>query len=224
MTEQPQVQAHAPVARTTPWPAGAFVGGALCLDFCNTVADGLKHRRQNRLQSFDDLVGWHRAQSLVGDLDAVRLDGVAARDPERATRLIEDALGLREHLHAIFSSVAAGLPPPEGALTAINDLLPAAVRTPLLVADHNRCLDSVVEQTEDLRRLLWPIVRSAAELLTGPNLGLLRECGRCSWLFLDRTRNRSRRWCRMESCGNRAKVQRYDRRRRAKADPSEAAG
>ncbi len=72
---------------------------------------------------------------------------------------------------------------------------------------------------EDLQSPLWPIARSAAELLTGPELDRVRECGHCSWLFLDTSKNRRRRGCRMEVSGNRAKSARhYSRKKAARAD------
>jgi predicted RNA-binding Zn ribbon-like protein len=63
---------------------------------------------------------------------------------------------------------------------------------------------------------LWPLVRQAAELLVGADLKRVRECAAsdCRWLFLDTSKNHSRRWCDMKSCGNRAKVRRFYRRKR----------
>jgi predicted RNA-binding Zn ribbon-like protein len=82
----------------------------------------------------------------------------------------------------------------------------------------------------DLAPLLAPVVRAAAELLTSDELVRIRECGSdtCFWLFLDRSKNGTRRWGDMKVCGNRAKARRhYQRekraarpRRRAKAEPS----
>lgn len=45
----------------------------------------------------------------------------------------------------------------------------------------------------------------------------LKRCGNplCRWIFLDGSRNRSRRWCDMAACGNRAKVARHRRMARA---------
>jgi predicted RNA-binding Zn ribbon-like protein len=65
--------------------------------------------------------------------------------------------------------------------------------------------------------MLWPVVRSAAELLTSDELGRVRECAadNCAWLFLDRSKNRSRRWCDMAVCGNRDKVRRFRQRSRS---------
>ena len=71
-----------------------------------------------------------------------------------------------------------------------------------------------------LDRPLWPIARSAAELLTGPAHEHVKQCpgAHCGWVFLDLTKNHRRRWCEMEVCGSRAKVRRYrERLRRADA-------
>jgi predicted RNA-binding Zn ribbon-like protein len=66
-------------------------------------------------------------------------------------------------------------------------------------------------------RPLWAIVRSAADLLVSDDRTQLRECSAddCHWLFLDTTRNRSRQWCSMTSCGNRAKARRHYARGRS---------
>ena len=65
-----------------------------------------------------------------------------------------------------------------------------------------------------LRGIVRPVLRSAADLMTSADLRRVRRCAgaTCDWLFMDRSRNRTRRWCDMESCGNRAKPQRYYKR------------
>lgn len=82
------------------------------------------------------------------------------------------------------------------------------------------------EEAADLARPLWPVARSAAELLTSPDLGRVHEClgDNCGWLFLDTSRNRRRTWCSMEGCGNRAKARRHYARRRATPGGDGAAG
>ncbi|MCK4470533.1 MAG: CGNR zinc finger domain-containing protein, partial [Anaerolineae bacterium] len=67
----------------------------------------------------------------------------------------------------------------------------------------------------DLDRMLWPIVRSAAELLTSGDLRKVRQCARegCDWLFVDASKNHSRRWCSMNMCGSRVKARRYYQRK-----------
>jgi predicted RNA-binding Zn ribbon-like protein len=65
---------------------------------------------------------------------------------------------------------------------------------------------------------VWGVLRSAADLLTSDDLGRLRECASdtCAWLFLDHSKNRSRRWCDMTVCGNRDKVRRHRQRQRGR--------
>jgi predicted RNA-binding Zn ribbon-like protein len=77
---------------------------------------------------------------------------------------------------------------------------------------------------------LWGVTRSAADLLTSDTeRPLVRECSAedCHWLFLDTTRNRSRQWCSMKSCGNRQKARRHYQRVRSQqvhgATPPESA-
>jgi predicted RNA-binding Zn ribbon-like protein len=67
-----------------------------------------------------------------------------------------------------------------------------------------------------LDRVLWPVVRSAADLLTSPELERVGQCRgeECGWLFLDISRSRRRQWCHMADCGNLAKVRRFRQRRR----------
>jgi predicted RNA-binding Zn ribbon-like protein len=69
---------------------------------------------------------------------------------------------------------------------------------------------------EDPAGFLWPVARAATELLTSRQLSRVRECAddRCGWLFLDMSKNSSRRWCAMADCGNRAKARRYRVRRK----------
>jgi predicted RNA-binding Zn ribbon-like protein len=68
------------------------------------------------------------------------------------------------------------------------------------------------EESDALDVMLWPITRSAVELLTSDELDRVKQCGRCDWLFLDKSRNRSRRWCSMDACGNRIKMARRYKR------------
>ncbi len=71
-----------------------------------------------------------------------------------------------------------------------------------------------------LARPLWALARSAADLLTSPRLSRVRECpgeDGCGWLFLDTSKNGSRRWCSMQGCGSRAKARRYAGRRRGRS-------
>jgi len=75
---------------------------------------------------------------------------------------------------------------------------------------------------DDLERPLWEIAHSAADLLTSGDQERVKECASttCEWVFLDKSRNRSRRWCDMSDCGNRAKARRFQARKRAAVRPA----
>ncbi len=201
------------------WGPAQFIGGALCLDFANTVGGELKARTDNRLQRYADLVSWGL---YAGALDAPIADALSrrdGRDPAGAAAALEQAVALRDGLYRIFSPIAAGAAADPADLERLNGAFAEAMAhlavTPRRLSYGWRWSG----MAEDLASPLWPIARSAAELLTGPELDRVRECGRCSWLFLDTSKNRRRRWCRMEVCGNRAKSARhYSRKRGVRAD------
>ena len=64
---------------------------------------------------------------------------------------------------------------------------------------------------------LHPVVHAAVELLTEGPLDRVKTCGNCRWLFLDQSRNHSRRWCSMDECGLQMKHARFVERRRSRA-------
>ena len=74
------------------------------------------------------------------------------------------------------------------------------------------------EDPADLVRPLREVLCRVLALLASP-LGRLRRCEApdCDWFFLDRSRNGTRRWCSMETCGNRAKARRHYERGRKTA-------
>ena len=68
--------------------------------------------------------------------------------------------------------------------------------------------DWTAPPTEPLERE-WQVLWSAARLLTGTHRDRMRACPGCSQLYLDQSRNRSRHWCDMQTCGNRAKQRKW---------------
>jgi len=214
MTEQRQLPAEIPPERA-PFK---LLGGRLCLDFVDTVNWDSPRRARERFYSFADLVDWAQFMEQVSDSQAERLRGAAARRPAEAKTIYRQAIDLRATLHRIFGAVAAGQPPDSDDLAGLNAALAAAMPHLRLRpgADHFEWgwSDELL-----LDRVLWPVVRSAAELLTSKELDRVGQCAgeSCGWLFLDTSRNRSRRWCEMEHCGNRAKARRHYRRHKQAA-------
>jgi len=185
-------------------------GGRLCLDFANTVS-GSRARPTERLHSYDDLISWARQAGTVDEREAQRLAQAARRHPADAARVLADAVHLREALFRIFSAGTEDRLPQPGDVEALNAALPVALAHQRLEVGADGFVWGGAGSVDALERVLWPVVRSAADLLTSPERGRVRRCGgaNCDWLFMDNSRNHSRRWCDMGSCGNRAKARRY---------------
>jgi predicted RNA-binding Zn ribbon-like protein len=193
-------------------------GGRACLDFANTRSSSGEH-----LISYFDLVGFASQSNLITPADVDWLHARAAREPAAAQGVLARAVRLREAVQSIFASLAAGQPPSQAKLGVLNAELasslghaqvqPSDTQGDYVWGWRDRALDLP----------LWPVCRSAAEMLVSESeRRLVRECGAgdCTWLFVDTTRNRSRQWCSMRSCGNREKARRHYQRQRASRDAS----
>jgi predicted RNA-binding Zn ribbon-like protein len=143
-------------------------------------------------------------------------------EPTIAAGVLTRAKRLRAAMRAIFAPLAAGAKLPTAELGVLNSNLAASLSharvVPTGAGDGYRWGWS----GRNLDAPLWPITRSAADLLTSDEeRALVRQCGAddCAWLFLDTSRNRTRQWCSMQGCGNREKARRHYERRRATVEP-----
>jgi predicted RNA-binding Zn ribbon-like protein len=204
-------------------PAGEHAfdlsGGSLCLDFANTVSDRGSDHPVEHLRRWADLVAWGRQAGALDDGQAASLARRGEARPREAAALLDQALALREAIFATFAAVAAGREPPAAAVAVLNAHLPRALSHLQLSPAREGLVLDWEEDPAALDRLLWPVAWGAARLLTSEDRGAVRECAAsdCRWLFLDRSRNHSRRWCDMKACGNRAKARRHYRRQHRQA-------
>jgi len=185
-------------------------GGRLCFAVVNSVL-------WRRSATPDDLLTDYQALVRQVDLahalpDATGLLDSAAADPAAARRALVAGVGLREVLFDLFSAVAAGEPAQPADLVALNTELAEALQQ-LALADGHR-LGWPRNLSLDLPR--WQVAVSAAAVLSADDPTRIKQCPgeRCGWVFLDASRNRSRRWCEPNECGNRERVRAYYRRSR----------
>lgn len=200
-------------------PPFAWLGGALCLEFVNTVTWVESGPPVNeRFRAGTDVVDWARAAGVIGDAASPPTVGADVADA-----LLQRALAAREALHSVLRHVANRTEPPRELTDRFNEWVGWSAERLRLVPDATgpwtwEAPSSTAARPADLTAaVLAPVVRSAVELLRSPEIDLLRDCAnpRCGWLFLDRSRNRNRRWCDMRECGSRAKARRHYRRRQA---------
>jgi predicted RNA-binding Zn ribbon-like protein len=140
--------------------------------------------------------------------------------PEAAQRTLEAAIDLREAMYQVFWAIVKKKPVPSLALISLNQTVQQAARYASLVPANGKFEWQFDWRSSDLDAPLWPIARSAADLLVSDQLPYVRACASktCEWLFLDQSKNHRKRWCDMTKCGNRAKVQRfYSRNKKASA-------
>lgn len=192
---------------------GDMIGGNVALDFANTAGFHALEDRTESLASYRDLIGWSEAAGILTRSEARKLLARSDDADEDARSALRAALVLRDTLQALFSRTARKRPLSPATLVEFNRMLSEVMPQARVAADGDR-FGWTWTKSDALDQMLRPVVRAAADLLISDLLPRLRECsGRdCSRLFLDTSRNGSRRWCSMETCGNRSKVRRHYRR------------
>jgi len=196
-----------------------LIGGHPALDFVTSVENRDAADENNYLPSYDALARWAVRAELLAPAEAGRLGRGKA-----ATKVWRDLMRLRGAMHRVFLAVARHEAPPSAALADLNRQIRQA-------AEHRRLDPQGGEPrgqhsghlhwgwdapSSDPRRLQWELALSAAELLTSDRTGRIHKCAHedCDWLFLDTSRAGSRRWCRMDVCGNITKLRRFRARNR----------
>lgn len=195
-----------------------LIGGRLCLDFANTADWHARAEVVELLVDYDRLLDWGHQAGTLTSAQTATLRRIAEASPAEAAAALDQAIVVREAIYQLFSAFAAGQPLSATALATFNVALTGALTHLRVGAGGDGPAWDWVGADDALDRPLWPVVRSAAELLTTPERELVRECAGpdCGWLFLDTSRNRSRRWCDSRSCGNRQRVRRHYQRRRGR--------
>jgi predicted RNA-binding Zn ribbon-like protein len=206
-------------------PPFAFIGGALCLDFVNTVGSHLSSGPREKLCVFPDLIRWSREAGLIDNDQARQLLTRGAADTLRSTKVLEDAKKFREILFGIFCGLCQQPKAQPDNLTALNEVLRTfPIRLEVCSRDQHFHCERAVAQTND-EWWLAPVAWSAVDLLASDQVKHIRLCANptCGWFFVDNTKNHSRRWCAMDDCGGKAKAKRYYAKRRASRGASRIA-
>ena len=169
--------------------APELVGGHVLLDLLNTVSWRLDPaRRIDRIADPAARDVWLRAVGLPAGGDGLE--------------------EVRETAYDVLQPLAAGDEPED--VEALRELMVAAVGRARIVQ-----LDPLWWQGDDA---VTELALAAWRLLADEDLSRLRQCqdDDCGWLFLDRSKNGSRRWCSSADCGNRARAKRHYARTRGR--------
>lgn len=189
-----------------------IVGGHPAVDFINTVHNWTESPPPDYLAGFDDYVRWCELQGLIRDA----VPDFLGRPEAEKRKAFREARALRDSLHELFATVARGETLPAGPLDHLNEVVRRTVTWRRLAPASDRsgisCQWDFGEAPAGA--LLGPAAWKAAEFLELGPLDRLKECPAddCGWLFVDLSKNRSRQWCSMATCGNTAKVKRFRER------------
>jgi predicted RNA-binding Zn ribbon-like protein len=212
----------------------------ISLSFANTVEWHAGPDPKERLTSYSKAVRWAQKEGILSDAQAQDLLAAARARPADEAEALRRIIALREAVYRIFSAVAHRRPPDSDDLETLNAELADALPHLRLAAapaesdgetPNGGAPDKAVASEQGvlqrftwrwsgveghLTSFLWPVARAATALLTSPELVRVRECAGdpCGWVFLDLSKNASRRWCDMADCGNRAKARRYRERKK----------
>lgn len=169
----------------------------LCIAFANTVGSRRSEQPNEYLSTPTELARFVEKRGLGS--------------PSIDNGLHREAIALRDAIYRTFSAVAAGRKAGESSLDLINVHLHQALDQVGIDADG-----WTLSPIRDAERFLMLAALSAAELLTSERVMRVRECAdpECGWLFIDSSKNRSRRWCSMSDCGNLAKARRFQAKKR----------
>ena len=218
--------APAPLSTSRDLPF-TYVGGDPALDLINTVdwtSRGLEHER---LTDYERLADWAEGAGVLSAGQAKSLRARARHRPRDAEAAYRLAVQIRSVLWRVFGAIAREEPAGD-ALARFNRLLAAAAKQMRIApVIHRRANDRLLqlawdEGDERLDSFLWAVVWSAASLLVSDEVRNIRICGGtdCGWIYVDRSRNQLRRWCRMETCGTREKSRRRAERSQADSNVS----
>ena len=187
-----------------------LIAGPRCLDFLNTVEDG----RTERLTGYSEFVIWSKAAGLVDAAGQRRLLALAAKQPQDAAKALALVLEARQ---ALTDLLGGRVRQRTQAMRVINGILAQDRFVLRLESGDAEFREHWTPDCPELWQPLFVLLREAAALLSSPARVQIHYCAGddCGWFFLDTSRNQSRRWCQMETCGNKAKARAHYHRHRA---------
>lgn len=189
-------------------------GEQLCIDFANTLDDRSTDAPIERLGGYSDLLQFGLVTESIDSSVADQLSELATQQPRNAEEVRLSAITLREAVYRVLAEHAAGETPDQTDLECINQAISQAANHGRIELANGQFAWRWQEDPLELERPIWPIIDSIRDFLLNGDLDRLHVCAAedCQWLFYDTSRNRSRKWCDMETCGNRAKINRYRKR------------
>lgn len=192
-------------------------GNHPALDFVNTIETARVGKEYDWLVSYPDTIGWAERVGLIGAAQTEALIGLAYSDDADAEAWHRQVVDLRSLLRDMFTAVVQGVAIDRPLWNTFNAALRQALQRIEVQAGSGEYRWDFPDVDRQPTGFLQPLIKAAADLLVSGDVRRLKQCANpsCDWFFLDTSKNKSRRWCSMQGCGNRTKAQRYQRKHKA---------
>jgi predicted RNA-binding Zn ribbon-like protein len=193
-------------------------GGLLCLNFVNTVQTRKKDVSHEYFTDYACFLEWCLKVSIATKAEVKAFEEIVAHSPAAAVTAYHHIIIARELMYTLFSAKAAGNEVPVGVLNNFNELLSEALKHIGFENSKQGLKEAWLNPENNIVAPLWNVIKSAYDILTAPESKYVKECSACGWLFLDKSRTHTRRWCNPLECGSVDKATRYYHRQKAKKE------
>ncbi|MGB5818817.1 MAG: CGNR zinc finger domain-containing protein [Saonia sp.] len=190
------------------------IGVELCFDFANTVSWRNRENPHEWLNSFENLSIWCQLVGILDEYQSKQLIDHLTDTEKTASQVLLPLYELREAIFRIFTSIADNEDPLEKDIAYLNDFSKEKIQKQKVVYNKGEFTLVRSKKRSSFDKILHEIYDSVIYVMTHIDLTRIKKCTSCEWLFHDISRNRSRRWCVMEDCGNRNKVNSFNKRQR----------
>jgi predicted RNA-binding Zn ribbon-like protein len=189
-----------------------LLAGHPALELVNTLDLRFSTDVQDLIPTYGDLLRLTAQLQLLSDQQARKL--TRSVEAQEAKRVLAGTVELREALAAVFYGRIEGGKPPARQLEILEKHFHTAAQHLSLKAGESHLIWSWPSTEQHPEIPLWKLAQAASDLLLSSDAELVKDCGdpTCRWLFLDVSKNHTRRWCDMKTCGNRMKARRHQAR------------
>jgi predicted RNA-binding Zn ribbon-like protein len=194
-------------------------GGCLCLDFVNTLHDRTVPDPFDYLISYEDFLDWGVKTTFLSEHQRLEIKNNLLLSGKSPDPLFEKIKEHRENLYLLFLAISRDEEPSPDVVGMFNRILSRVLSQFVLKFNAAACTSVSWKNNYGAEILFFEIIKSAYELLISNDLKRVKECGSCGWLFFDKSKNNSRRWCNMQNCGSVIKAKRYyDKKKKSKSN------
>lgn len=185
-----------------------LIGEQICFDLVNTISWPGTDREHNWLHNTDNFIQWALATGLISRQQSKKFKSLKEVE---LTAQMKDVLSIRKELYTVLTTFAFEDRIDAEVIKKLDTLFHKIVKhRHINTKTHEWIWDEPVKLADILNAVIWNAVYVVTEL----DHSRIKHCGTCNWLFYDKTKNKSRRWCDMEDCGSRDKALRYYHRRK----------